>query len=321
MNIKEKTTSKLGKKIYLQISITILAFFFLFKSINFQDIQNQIKDIKIIYFLFALFLFQISIIFRTIRWKFLLSYKQKYTSLKTLILLNYSGTFFDVFLPTGFGGDVIRTIELNNIYSEDTLIENTNIILLDRLSGFFALFTIAFIAIPFAYNFIPFELTLLLIGISIFGFILGLSLVTNIGLKQIILILEKISFLSKITNLLKKIVMISKKGLLKAWGISIIFHITLIFMHYFVNLSLNGEVNLLAFFIFTPIVSISLIIPSIQGLGIRENIYEFLLNQIDAPQGLGASIGIVIYLIKLLTGIFGGVIYLLYSVLAKKQKK
>lgn len=234
-------------------------------------------------------------------------------------MLNYSGSFFDIFLPTGFGGDIIRTVELNRTDQKTPIADHASLVLLDRFSGFIALFTICIVALPFAMSFIPQQLAVWIAIIAAAGLLTAMILISNIGVNRLVKILDQFSLTKKLSSYIIRITSITKKSLFSAWFVSLFFHVIIIGMHFSLSLALNSPVSMIVFFVFTPIVSLSLLLPSIQGLGVNENMYEYLLSQVGAPEALGVTLGLLIFAVKVITGLIGGVVYLYYTYSLKKD--
>jgi uncharacterized membrane protein YbhN (UPF0104 family) len=138
-------------------------------------------------------------------------------------------------------------------------------------------------------------------------------LLTNIGVKSLANLLNRFSFMRSLSNYNLKIASITNKRLLGAWFVSLFFHLTIIGVHYSLSLALHSNISIVVFFVFTLIVTLTLLLPSIQGLGLRENTYEYLLSQVGAPKAMGVALGLLIFSVKIITGIIGGIVYLCYT--------
>jgi hypothetical protein len=58
-------------------------------------------------------------------------------------------------------------------------------------------------------------------------------------------------------------------------------------------------------------VSLSLLLPSVGGLGVRELTYVALFGLIGVPEERAFALGILVYAVTFATGLIGGLIYLL----------
>ena len=303
----------------LRILITLAALIWIFTFVSFEKIFLTLTTTRLEFFLTGILLFQVSVFIRTIRWKLLLQSAIPSVSYRTLLMLNYSGSFFDVFLPTGFGGDIVRTIELKGVDNNGSVVDHASIVLLDRFSGFIALFTICIAALPFAISYVPRQLAIWIALIAAGGLLSAILLISNFGVDFLADFLNRFSFTRKLSATAQKIGAITKKRLLTAWFVSLFFYLFIIGFQYSLSLALHSTFPITVFFVFTPIVSLTLLLPSIQGLGLRENTYEYLLTQIGAPEAMGVSLGLLIFAVKVITGLIGGIVYLYYTISKKKN--
>jgi uncharacterized protein (TIRG00374 family) len=311
------TSAFIGK--ILRILITLAALAWVFHTVSFEKILLALKNTRLAFFLLAVILFQASDFIRTLRWKRLLQGAIPSISYRTLLMLNYSGSFFDIFLPTGFGGDIVKTIELNRADSKTPIVDHASLVILDRFSGFMALFTICIVALPFALPFIPRQLAFWIALIAIGGLLPAVILISNLGVKQLVKIFDRFTLTKKVSSYLGRMASITHQSLLATWLIALFFHLTIIGVHYSLSLALNSQVSMIVFFVFTPIVSLALLLPSIQGLGINENLYEYLLSQVGAPEAAGVTLGLLLFAVKVVTGLLGGIVYLYYIIAKKKD--
>ena len=312
-----------GTKIFIgkliRILITVLGLLWIFNTVSFEKIYHSLTNTRPEFFLVAVFLFQVSVFIRTFRWKLLLQGVMPSAPYLILLTLNYSGSFFDVFLPTGFGGDFIRIVELKSGDERTSVVDHAGIVLLDRFAGLIALFTICIIALPFAISFIPGQLAVWIAIIALGGISSALVLISNFGVTTCVNLFNTFSFTRRLSSHIQRFAGISNKRLLAAWFVSLFFHVVIIAVHYCLSLALNGHLPAFIFFVFTPIVSLALLLPSIQGLGISENVYEYLLRQAGAPQALGVTLGLLLFAVKIVTGLIGGIVYFGYTIAKNKE--
>ena len=126
-------------------------------------------------------------------------------------------------------------------------------------------------------------------------------------------------FTQGLSEYIQRLAAITNKSLLAAWFVSLFFHVVIIGVHYCLSLALNSNLPALVFFVFTPIVSLALLLPSIQGLGVSENTYEYLLSQAGAPEAMGVTLGLLLFAVKIVTGLIGGIVYLSYTISKNKD--
>lgn len=297
----------------VRILVSVSLLVWIFNRVDFSQIVTLLKQINLSLLVLGVILFQIGMFIRTFRWQLLLTSINVFLPFKILLALNYSGAFFNIFLPTGFGGDVLRVVEAGN-YHKRQKEQIASIVVLDRFGGFAAIFTLCIISLPISHGLLPGPL---------YGKLLLLALVGNLitGLvflqKPIAWVeawIEKLPRGSYISRYIHPLTELPQRSFAIAWLISLGLQMLIIFIHFLTSQALDATIPLRLFGVFTPIVSLTLLLPSIQGLGVRENVYGMLLSAIGYSISLGVSISLLIYSINVFTGLIGGVIYLLFGV-------
>ena len=99
--------------------------------------------------------------------------------------------------------------------------------------------------------------------------------------------------------------------MVKILALSVLLQIMVILCHFFIARSLNIHIPLSYYFVFYPLTTLAgFMIPSLNGLGIREGAYIYFLSKIsiNSDQGLAFSLGWLVIL--LFTSIIGGIVYL-----------
>lgn len=258
---------------------------------------------------FVLMFFQIGIFVRAARWQVLLKGLGLNPGFWRLTGLYFAGSFFNTFLPTGFGGDVVRVLEVGrDVKAEDGLAT----VIIDRASGLFVLFVLALIALPFQFSLFPPQLNALVIVVSIVG-IVGWFALTSTDL--LIRLTTKLPFpgVSKATDILTAIRSIDSRSVWGAVGYSILFNAVLITSYWLTARVFNVILPISVFAVFTPLSSILLLLPSIQGWGVREPTNVLLLGAVGVLPEPAVAFSIGTYLLNLTNAVIGGVYYAYYT--------
>ena len=293
MDIKLKRHLLLFAKIIISISLLI----WLLYDMHWQPILTSIKSVPFWGWLTALGLYLFAQLLSSLRWQ-LISHTLKLPgSLSFFTRLYFLGMFFNLFMPTSVGGDVVKSYwlgktnnsQLNAVYS----------ILFDRLSGLVALLLIcalALLTIDFKLERIS-EVILLCTALSFTALLLAPTLLQLVS-----------KIVPKIDNLVSPIKLLYQKhsffwltfalaALVQATGIVIIF-----LLGYLLDIKLS-----LAFYTisWTLITLITLLPLSINGIGIREAafVYLFSLRGISDEQALVLSL--LSFSIPVIASLFG----------------
>jgi uncharacterized membrane protein YbhN (UPF0104 family) len=252
------------------------------------------------------------IIARAYRWRILLNAVGARVSFGRAVYLYFVGAFFNAFLPTGFGGDVVRVLEIGQGATSQ---QAAGTVLVDRLTGFIALFVLALAALPFGYHLIPTETTAL-IGVLAAGVMLGsLLLFEGRLLRRITARFPRALSLTGDAWMGRTYTVITACGpraIAGALAVSLVFNLIQTAANVLVAQALGVDVSVWTFFLFIPVATAVLLAPiTISGLGLRENVYLLLFGQVGVAEDRAVAFSIGSYSLELAMGVVGGVIYFL----------
>jgi hypothetical protein len=290
------------------ISAGALAFLF-WRVVSPDETLDVVRRADLSYLFVAFSLFVISLVIRAYRWIILLRGLDLEVSLDRLVRLYFVGQFFSSFLPTQFGGDVMRAVEL----TEDTdASAAVGTVLLDRMTGLLVLLVMGLAALPFVVTQMEAWLVFLLLGVTSVGLILGA------------LILEG-RLLRRVTGWLPKALSLSGQGVLaqiyaavtgcgwpavsRALLVSVGFNVVNILINWLCGRAVGIGIGLGYFFATTPILSVSGLIPSIGGWGVREAVSTALFTPLGADKSVAVALGLALNGVTLGTGLVGGLVY------------
>jgi uncharacterized protein (TIRG00374 family) len=111
----------------------------------------------------------------------------------------------------------------------------------------------------------------------------------------------------------------SKIIYLKILLISLISQSLIITMTYFLAQALNIEVSLLYLFFVVPITFLLTMLPSINGLGVREGGFVFLLGRIGINEAAAVSLSFTTILIPMIVSIAGGILFMMQKKIPNKE--
>lgn len=299
----------------LRILISIIAFVCLIKfgKVDLKVAFKYLLKVNPVYFTLAYLSYLATTFLAGVRFYFasrVLGFQKSYLQ---LIQLNFVGAFFNNFLPTTFGGDALRGYYLKR-GSHIAMSKAVACIIYERYTGMIVLFwaaSAAFILQDFGIIskkvwFLPHELELFShIGsvITIF-FIPFLPQINNLIFGKTNWIYRRIiePFLVYWHDI---------KLMTKILAFSIILQFFVILCHFFIAKSLNIEIPLSYYFVFYPLTTLAgFMIPSLNGLGIREGAYIFFLQKINITSDQGLAFSICWLIILLITSFIGGLIYM-----------
>lgn len=253
-----------------------------------------------------------SIAVRAYRWKALLDALGMSISLSRLAVLYFVGTFFNNFLPTGVGGDVVRVYELAR--QSDRPAEAIGTVLLDRATGLLVLFLMALVALIFSYRLVTPQVAAAIVLLALMGWG-GLVLIIKRDWLEKWGLLRFIARIRQLEDIYEAVYACGLKALGRALAVSFVLNVLLIVMNYLIALSLGVRISLWYFILFVPIISFLLALPvSLSGLGVREGGYVYLFSQAGVAAPLALTMSLVIAAFNLIIGFIGGILYALEGV-------
>ncbi len=289
---------------------------FLFWALDIKEILVNIRGVSGKYLFYASIPYLIFILVSAWRWQVLLDFKKFNMSFGRTLVIYFISLFFNNFLPTTVGGDMMRVVYTMKDRRADSLAT----VIVDRILGFVGLFIFALIAVFYLLimrndtEFLPF----MVVGLSI------------------VLLVTYVFFSQKAYNLFSPLV--GKMRLFKlgerlnrlhaagtefggAWGTitlcifhSVIIQATLAIAPFFVLLGMgHTEIGIIPFFLYVPIINVISMIPvSLNGLGIRENSYVLLFSRVGLAGELSLAMSLLSFFIIFVYSLIGGVLFLFY---------
>ncbi|MDI6759033.1 MAG: lysylphosphatidylglycerol synthase transmembrane domain-containing protein [Candidatus Omnitrophota bacterium] len=305
--------------IILRVGISLTLLVFLFRQVDRKSLFEIIKKTDKFILFTGFFTFFSGYVFALLRWEMLLRALNFSLSLKRVVISFSSGIFFNLFLPSTIGGDLMRSLDLAAHTKRPKEVVAT--VLLDRLSGYTGMVLLALISLGIGYKFVWEKSIILPVAIITTLLIIILFFLFNkhayIGVSRLIHSpmaggLNRLK--NQIRNFHKELHYFKRhKGvILNNVLFSVLIQAITPLAFFLIALSMGIRLNAIYFFVFLPIITaISLLPVSIGGLGLRDaaTIYFF------AKAGLGKDTAFAMSLINfffiLAVGALGGLVYVL----------
>ena len=308
-NTNPRTRRLLLSLARIAISAGLLAW--VFSRSGVRALLDPVKGADLRFLAMAYALAVAGMLIRTVRWRILLTAVGAKVSFKRLLYLYFVGGFFNVFLPTGLGGDVVRVLEIGPGATSE---QAAGTVLVDRLAGFVALFVMALAALPFASGLLPPGLALA-IGLLAGGVCLGAVLLFEGRILPRLtarlparLSLDSGGWLGRTYAV---ITLCGARAIWGALGVSAVYNLSVIWAGVFVARAFGLQVSAWYFLLFIPITVLALLVPiSIGGLGVRESIYVTLFGQVGLTAAQATVLSLGVYSLDVVTGLVGGGLYL-----------
>jgi len=320
----DRAPSKRGRLLVLgKVAVSAGLLGILFWRVDRAAFLRTIQTLPLPVFVGCLLLFVLGYFISTVRWQRLLIAESIHVSFWRLTLVYYEGAFFNLFLPTLIGGDIVRGYAIYKITGG----HNASIasILIDRLSGFAALMLIALLSLSVAVTRMHnLGVAFMILGVAAsFGFLMAILLNDRMedwaaGAFRLVGLAR---FQAKLQGLVEAIHRYRghHRALFQAFVLSAALQTLLIVTFFFMARGMQVAVPLAYFFVFVPLITVVSMLPvSVAGLGVREGgvIYFFALVGVDAATSL--SMSLVWFVLTVLVSSLGGLAVLINAHYAKR---
>ena len=296
---------------FLRFGLSALLLAWLFSRIDYKHTWAAVKGADKSYLLAAFGIFFVTNIMILLRWLILMrALHLKFRKLSGVRWF-FIGLFCNLFLPTSIGGDVIKALGLAKETGHKPKVFAS--IVLDRLTGFAGIVTVASVSFFFGRQMIG-DSSLVISIVTMAGVSLGLA---------IVLFSHRIfSWACKafktwprikdgLMSLHYDIVLMrgKQKEFVATVGISALAQMALAYDFYLVAQGMHQNISLIYFIIFSPLVCVVTSLPSIGGLGVREIGWVYLLSKVGVHQGVALGLSLLNFSFMILVGLIGGVWY------------
>jgi uncharacterized protein (TIRG00374 family) len=307
-----------------KILVSALLLTILFWRVDHPTLIRTIQALPLKVFLGCSGLYSLGYLISTFRWQRLLLAEGIRLPLWRLTLVYFEAAFFNLFLPTLIGGDIVRGYTIYRItQGHDASIAS---ILADRISGFAALVGIALIALALAYGQIrdpQVAVMILTLAGAFTGMIAALlhermkerasSLLRIVGLTR---------FQAKLQGMVEALQ--RYRGHPRALGqavlLSVLLQALIIVTYYLIGASLNLGVPIAYFFLYVPLITAVAMLPvSVAGLGVREGGVVYFFAKVGVNAASALTMSLVWFSLTLVVSGLGGLAFLLDTHSVKRK--
>lgn len=306
----------------LQVLLSLILLYLVLKSVGFIEVAGALANINWTWYLLAFALFLLNIVIRSFRWFILLHSLNDRPPFTRLLYLYFVGFFVNNFIPTGFGGDVVKIVSLRQQYGRGT--EALSSVVMDRLTGLVGSSLIALVALLWnglnhttkieLPSSLMAAITVMSIGIPV-GFLLirwkdPLAIIA--GHYQSV---DRLPLYDRIERLIDTVHRYPFPTLIEALLISLPFTLNLILIQYCIAQALSLDLPLAVFPLFVPLIALINLLPfTFNGLGVREGVYLFLFVPLGVAPEEAVAMSLAFYFLRFSAGLIGGLLYAFSSV-------
>ena len=297
------------------ISISLIAYLI---GTQFKDPQNVVDILKtanIYLLLLSLSTHIFGIWITAVRWKTLLDTQKAALGVRTLTVSVLIGFFFNNFLPTSIGGDVFRAYDASR-KGKIQLGTSASIILVERFSGIVCAATYAIAALFLGFTTIGNQSVIVPIVIFFVITIILAFLIINPSILKPGKLFDRFRILRKLKGKLSDVYGTLqsfkkyKMALAKILVFSFLLQFAVILNYYLAARALGIDLSLTSFLFIVPVVTTIAMLPiSIGGMGLRENSLVFIMIALGAANDKAALCSLLTFMMLIIIGIIGGIIY------------
>jgi len=305
------------KKIFnivLRISVSLLLLVLLFRKIDVRELQNTLSKADVVYLIVAFLIMLFIYVLTFMRWDMLLRGARLNIPLRRVAVSFFGGLFFNLFLPSTIGGDVVKSVDLVTHTRKPREIVAT--VLLDRLSGFAGMVFVAIIALLLGYRYISEPAVFVIISIIAVVLLIMILVLFN---ERIFLFVNNLlkskhekGIREYLKNLHQEIYHFRSRSVVitKNFSLSIAIQIILPIIFALTAKALGVNIRIIYFFIFIPVIATIAILPiSIGGLGLRDWSTVFLFTKVGVTHDVALAMSLINFCFILIVGVVGGIIY------------
>ena len=244
------------------------------------------------------------------KWQILLRARSEAPGIASCCHLYLIGYFFNNFLPTNVGGDVVRGYLLGQRTGRTA--EAMASVFVERFTGVTALIVVALIAIPFGFDELYAGPVGLAVGAVVVAYLLLLWAILDRRFLRFTRGRPQLPFVEKIVRFQEAIHLYGghRKAVVICLALSLLFYVGAALNIYLSAKTFRADLHFHEALLVTPVVLIIAMLPiSIGGLGLMEGAYLFALGQFGIAPAVSLSTALLLRTKNVVLGLFGGIGY------------
>ncbi len=307
------SNKKLGSILRLLVSFAFLGGLIFILRDELPQVLSAVRNADANYLVLVLgIFFTLYFFFSVLRLKLIFIVQHVKLSFLYIYFLRFIGFFFNNFLPSAVGGDLMSAYLASKRTGKG--IECFTAVFIDRLLGFFTTFLLALTALLLEQRHIPIPYfkPILIVATALFVLLPFFLFSRRIARPFRILV----SWLPHkiVENLTAAYHAVYQYrhhpvALVNIVLVSLVFQVSAILINYLSALALGIEMTLWDSFILVPLVWVVSMIPSLGGLGVREGAYVLFFGKFSGNDKAFA-LGLLYFALTILASVIGGICYL-----------
>jgi uncharacterized protein (TIRG00374 family) len=315
----------------LKISLRILLGLGMLTFVIFQmkphNLINRLSDLNYVPLALAVLAQVVAKFVWAVRWKEILGACGVYRKITDLLVFIFIGIFFNSFIPTNVGGDLVRGYYVAR--DKEGIFTSYVVVVLERALGLITLSALVASAAGTAILTGGFTLMLenFLETSLILGIVATVAGVIAFSWSGWIALIGKIKWLEKkyarqVEDLFKVFELFKRSDTPRLWIIanSAFLQIVAVLFHVACARTVGLQTPFILFFLVVPASVVAAMLPvSLNGLGIREGVLVGLLVACGAPLAESGAFAILALLVSTAFSLMGGIVYIAYRSPGKRN--
>lgn len=311
MRVRQYPITRKHLRGILQIVISAALLFIVVRQISWTELRAAFAHMDLAWLGVAWALFLVGVVVRAARWQVLLDDLGLRRPLRELTLWYFVAGFFNVLLPTGFGGDAVRVLGLGQDTRQMGPVLNS--VVVDRYLGLMALLAMGLVAGLLRPDLAPAVVVSVIAALLVAG-VLGAWLLSRpwwVHWAEQPGAVPRFLRAVQVPKVAAALAQYRLRTIVRALAISLVFNLLLIGWNVALGVGLGLQLPLVLYFVFVPLTSVVLLLPAFGGLGVREMTYVTLLGSAGVAPATALALSLGVYAITVATGLVGGALYLL----------
>lgn len=303
-----------GAATLLKGTVSVVLLTYVFGKVGWSSVWSEIRHADPLPLALYVFLGLVSVVVSTWKWWVLCRATGIETSPTRLFWLYLVGMFFNQFLPTSVGGDVVRGLEAGRLHGDGSRAMAS--VFMERFTGLTALMVLALVAVLVDSRWIAdLRVAALLASVGVM-YAVGVWMVFSPRFLHFVVrrfrfavVRRGAERVGRLQNAIRAYR--SEPGaLFWAMILSVIFYALTVLITYTGCLVFGVRLPLISVAAAVPILLILFLVPvSIGGIGLQEWAYTFVLGALGVPPAVGLSVGLIYRARSVAFGLVGGAIY------------
>ena len=302
----------------LKISLSIALILWITQGVALDSVFAVITESSASLLILAFSLFFVGYVIAAFRWRTLIRVQDGDAPIFFLVRSFMVALFFNNFLPSTVGGDVVRMYDSWRL--GNTKSDAVTVVLVDRFLGVIVLFCFALLALVFdetVASEVPFITAWVAAGLAGMGIATWLVLTIPVSITQR-LSSAKSGVMARIGGILEKVhrsfqaYRQARSAVLRALGLSVLLQVNVVVHFILVARAVGIDVPAESMFLIIPVAVFIMMVPiSINAIGVREAVFVFLLSLYGVQSVEALAFAWIAYSFTLLQGVLGGLVFAL----------